>query len=341
MAMKSEALIRDPVFQLNLLVWMAKEQPAEGYRVRPFFFQTGFRPMYIQQPFALPEQAQRAIATATLSITAKPEPELLLQRAADKKALYLEAKANSFSPDSTTTKQARGHLLACGPAFGEVMQPLSQALLCYVLPSNKCGPMTDCLTTLAAELRASSFAPGDHSTHGLALNGTDLIYSVDDKFKQFTGTTESSVVVMRDLQDETDPSPLLLVYSDDDSPDEQHRNHYRQVLLQKFVAILVCDANLLPVGQPYAVTARELCIKATDGVFQYLAGDKQTGMERFIRVNIFGRIAKFWKEKPFSPVKVEGQSLFINYKDNLAKGEFVARRIRESDLGGFGLWPGR
>jgi len=172
-------------------------------------------------------------------------------------------------------------------------------------------------------LRASSFAPGDHSTHGLALNGSALVYSIDDKFKQFTGTTESSVVVMRDLNDDTDPSPLLLVYTDDDSPDEQHRNHYRQVLLQRLVAILVCDANLLPVEQPYAITARELCIKATDGTFQYLAGDKQTCMERFIRVNIFGRIAKFWKEKPSPPVKVENQSLLINYKDKLAKVEFV------------------
>ena len=41
--MKTEALLRDPVFQLNLLIWMAKEQPANSYRVRPLFFENGFR----------------------------------------------------------------------------------------------------------------------------------------------------------------------------------------------------------------------------------------------------------------------------------------------------------
>jgi hypothetical protein len=284
----------------------------------------------------LPEQTLRVIAEADLAIAAKPEPELLLQRAAQKQALYLEAKANSFSPDSTTTKQARGHLLACGPAFEEVMQPLKQALLCYVLPAEKCGPMNACLATLVAELRARSLAPGDHSAHGLAVDGTDLIYSVDDRFKQFTGITENSVAVMHGLEDDTDPSPLLLVYNDDDSPDEQHRNLYRQILLQKFVATLVCDANLLPVGQTHSTTPRELAIKTTDEIFQYLARDKQTGIERFIRKNIFGRISSFWKEKQFSPVRLENQTLQISYKDNLAKEQFLewledAKRTNFSD----------
>src|SRR5205823_11055462 len=105
------------------------------------------------------------IANSPLAIAAKPEPELLLQRTVDKKALYFEAKANSFSPDSTTTRQARGHLLACGPVFEEVMQPLKQALLCYVLPADKCGPMTACLTALASELRGKALSPGNHSAH--------------------------------------------------------------------------------------------------------------------------------------------------------------------------------
>ena len=334
--MNNDALIRDPVFQLNLLVWMAKDQPAEGYRVRPLFAQQGFQLMYIQQPFALPERTQQAIAGADLDISVKPSPELLLQRDADKMALYFEAKASSFPPFSTTSKQARGHLLACGPAFTEVMQPLKQALLCYVLPADKCGQMTACLATLVAELLAKSLPPGKHSTHGLAVSGTDLVYAVDEQFKQFAGVPELSVAVMHHLDADTDPSPLLLIYSDDDSPNEQHRNFYRQALLHKFVAILVCDANLQPVGEPYSITARELAFKTTDGVFQYLARDKQTGMERFIRKNIFGRIAEFWKERSFPPVKLDNQTLHINYKDNLAKQQFLdwledAKRTNFSD----------
>ena len=108
------------------------------------------------------------------------------------------------------------------------------------------------------------------------------------------------------------------------------------ILLQKFVATLVCDANLLPVGQTHSTTPRELAIKTTDEIFQYLARDKQTGIERFIRKNIFGRISSFWKEKQFSPVRLENQTLQISYKDNLAKEQFLewledAKRTNFSD----------
>jgi len=136
------------------------------------------------------------------------------------------------------------------------MQPLKQALLCYVLPAEKCGPMNACLATLVAELRARSLAPGDHSA-------TASRSTAPTSFIRWTTASSSSLAsrefsaVMHGLEDDTDPSPLLLVYNDDDSPDEQHRNLYRQILLQKFVATLVCDANLLPVGQTHSTTPRE------------------------------------------------------------------------------------
>src|ERR1700676_1052256 len=135
--MKPADLIRDPVFQLNLLLWMAKEQPPIGYVVKPLFFENGFAVLYIEQPFAFPEAAVVAIEKCTQNISAKPEPELLLRRMLDKKALYLEAKANSFSSTSDTARQARGHLLAAGEVFAEVLAPLQSCLLCYVLPNDK------------------------------------------------------------------------------------------------------------------------------------------------------------------------------------------------------------
>ena len=204
-----------------------------------------------------------------------------------------------------------------------VMQPLQQALLCYTIPADKCEAMSNCLNTLATELGSASLNPGNFSTHGLAINGSDLAYSVDDRFKQFTGAEESSVTVMHNLDADTDPSPLLLIYTDDDSPDDNHRSRYRKILLERLVARLVCEANLLPVGQTYAITPRELAIKTTDDIFQYLASDKQTSMERFIRKNIFGRISFFWKDKPLTPVKLDNRTLQISYKDNLAKAEFL------------------
>jgi hypothetical protein len=321
--MKNEAFIRDPVFQLNLLLWMVKEQPSTGYRVRPFFYENGFRLVYIEQPFAFPDATARAIETSALSISKAPEPEMILGRPADKKGLYFEAKATAFKAGDDYSKQARGHLLACGPAFAETLTPLKDALLCYVVPEEGCNQMAACLTALSTELQSAALVPGPHSVQGLKVVARDLVYSWDNAFKQHTGVTEDSVAVLGELQDDTDPSPLLLIFSDQDCPNPERSGYYRKVLINQVVAKLVCDLNLLPIEQTYTTTARELLRQTTDGFLDYLALERQRNMIRIVRQNIFGRIASFWRDKSFTPVRLEGDRLQIQFKDNLAKGELM------------------
>ena len=131
--MSAEALLRDPGFQLNLLLWMTREQPANTYLVRPLLQDLGFALVYIENPFPLPEETVRSVNASVLDVSVTPEPDVLLRRDSDKKALYVEAKATSFSAASSSARQARGHLLAVGPAFAEVMKPLEQCLLCYLV----------------------------------------------------------------------------------------------------------------------------------------------------------------------------------------------------------------
>ena len=79
-----------------------------------------------------------------LDISIPPEPELILGRKSDNKALYFEAKANSFGIASTNSRQARAHLIASGPVFGEVLSPLNACLLCYVVPEGARVLMSQC-----------------------------------------------------------------------------------------------------------------------------------------------------------------------------------------------------
>jgi hypothetical protein len=173
--MKLDLLLKDPVFQLNILLWMAKEQDAENYYVYPLFHQLGFRIVYVETPFAFPEVTMRAILDSGLDICIEPEPDVVLGRESDNKALYFEAKANSFTPGSTNSKQARAHLVASGPVFEEVWSPYSACQLCYVLPKSRCGPMSRCLTALAGKLRENGLRPGPFSCHGLAVKGTRML----------------------------------------------------------------------------------------------------------------------------------------------------------------------
>src|SRR5438552_10095868 len=321
--MKPELLIRDPVFKLNLLLWMAKEQPPKGYVVKALFFENGFNIIYIEQPFPFPPETLDAIEKSNKEISKEPEPELLLGRMPDRKALYFEAKSNSFSPESGVAKQARGHLLAVGDAFAEVLAPLQNCLLCYVVPAENCGFMQDCLQELAADLSGAALKPGSHSSHGLAVEGADLRYSWDAPFQQHVGIVGDSAIVMSGLVEDTDPIPLLLIYTDEDYPDADKRDLLRRCVVNQVHALLVCDLNRLAPNDAYQRSAESMLVDMTDGLFRYLGRKRQKAMRRLVTENVLRRIADFCRERFPGAVVLEGQQLKIRFPDAGIKSSFL------------------
>jgi hypothetical protein len=330
--MNLELLVRDSTFQLNILLWMAKEQPREGYRVRPVFYEYGFKTIYIQQPFPLPEEVSRSARESGLSLSLAPEPELILGRDRNGKALYFEAKADSFSPDSTkNSRQARGHLLATGPAFSEVLAPLTSSLLCYVVPDDRRILMFDALTALVVELRLTGLNPGSFSCHGLGIAGHELIYSWDSTFKGYVGEGRDSVSIMTDLEAETDPSPIVLVFSEEDCPNINIRDFYRRVVLDQIRARLLCDLQGLSINLDYEVTADQLLLKASDGIFQYLGRQRQKRLRLLVRKNFFKRMRDYWNQRQ-RHISVDGNILRIRWESSDEKDAFLTwledRRVR-------------
>jgi len=321
--MDIDSLIYDPVFQLNLLLWMAKEQPKEGYRVKPLFYEQGFKILYIENPFAFPVETAETISNSGIDISIAPEPDLLLKRTADAKALYLEAKSNSFGIESKdNSKQARGHLMATGPAFSEVYKPLRSCLLCYVLPENGRNLMDQCLSALTDELEKASLKPGKHSINGLGVESAALVYSWDSAFKDYLGITEDSALIIGDITKDTDPSPMLLVFSDEDCHNTEMRDFYRRVLLEQARARLLCDLHPQSIGTKYETTPDGLLGKTTDGIFSYLSRERQKGLRRLIRDNLFKRIRDYWQDKQ-PGISLANDQMGIVWKTAEEKEEFL------------------
>jgi hypothetical protein len=325
--MKAKAILRDPVFQLNILLWMAKEQPADHFRVRPLFHELGFSVMYIEQPFPFPDDSVRAMDASGMEISRQPEPELMLRRMKDNKALYFEAKAGSFGPNSSNRKQALGHLLATGPAFNDVYAPLT-CLLCYVLPADERALMADCLASLSAELSGKSLEPGRHSVHGLSVEGADLAYVWDQAFCEHVGSAdvgcaEQRAVLMHQLEDDTDPAPLLLVFSDEDCPNCETRDFYRRALVEQVRASLLCDLHSLDLGTRFSMTADHLLEKTTEGLFDYLGKQRQKRLRCFIRENVIHYLFDQWKDKQPENVSLTGGELTIKWNAAAQQGEFL------------------
>jgi hypothetical protein len=329
--MKADALIRDPVFQLNLLLWMAKEQPPGDYRVRPFFFELGFNIIYIEQPFPLPEETSRRAVGSALAISTAPEPELILGHASNGKALYFEAKANSFAPESSTSKQARGHFLATGPAFQEVFPPLTSCLLCYVVPEDNRALMQECLTHLLSELSAAELESGLFSCQGLLVSESRMIYVWDLVFKEYLDLNEDSAIIFADVEDDTDPSPLLLVFSEEDCPNEEVRDFYRRALIEQVRARMLCDLQTLPLNRDYEISVDELLLETSDGIFEYLGRERQKRLRLLIRENLFRRICDYWVDRP-QDIHLEHSQLKIRWQSATERDAFLGwfedRRVK-------------
>jgi hypothetical protein len=320
--MKTDLLLKDPIFQLNLLLWMAKEQQRDNYRVYPLFYTLKFKIIYIEQPFAFPEETAKLIKNSRLDISTSPEPDLILGRERDKKALYFEAKANSFGASSPSSKQARGHLLACGPVFGEVLSPLKSSLLCYLVPEDRRCLMSECLTTLTKEINDIGLKPGQFSSHGLSCKGKQIVYSWDSAFKAHTGVEEDEVLILNEVEEDTDPTPLVLVFSDQDCYDETIRNFYRQAIINQVRACLLCDLHSLDIGKKYEATPDSLLMKTTDEIFQYLGRVRQTALRRLVRENVLKKTFEYWEDKQ-SGVELVKDRLAITWSGIEEKDDFL------------------
>lgn len=296
--MNSGKVLEDPVFQLNLLLWMAKKQPKDQWRVNPFFHEQGFEVVYIEQPFKFPDEMFKQLQDAQnsgMQISLTPEPDIILAKMDQKKALYFEAKINSHGPDSSSSRQTRSHLVACGPVFAEVLKPLEKSLLCYVLPKDKCKLMDKCLLKLSNELKRKKLKPGPFSTQGLSQTARGIEYVWDDKFQKYLGVKNKKTLVLKDIKEDTDPSPLILIYTDEDSHNAEMKGFYRRVMLEKVRACLLCELHKWDQSEIFRISPEDILHKTTQDVFKYLSKPRQNRMSALILHGMFTKIVDYWK----------------------------------------------
>jgi hypothetical protein len=324
--MKPEEWIKDPVFQLNLLLWMAREQPDDAYLVYPLFARHGFEWLAVEQPFTFPVATNAAIEAAMsrtkMRIHRHPEPELILKRDRDQSALYFEAKKSSFTSISTNSSQARGHLLAIGPPFAEVQTPLKTATLTYVVPFDQSERMRVCLGELTVELQAAGLIPGPYSVACLAVEDAKLDFRLDPVAKSAIGCGEDCFALMHDLDDVTDPSPLMLVFSAEDCADQDRVGYYRHVLQQQVLAALLCRLHTVPGSGTAAISAAEILRETTQGAFDYLGPERQKHMEVLVKENVFATIRDYWNDRASGLATLKGRELTVSFGDPAKRDEF-------------------
>jgi len=331
--MNLQALISNPGYQLNLLLWMAKEQPTipEMGLVSPFFHELGFEYHWIENPFPLPDAIRLKVNSLPTDmaklISLSPEPDLLLKRSRDGKAIYLEAKA-SMAAVVNKDKQTRGHLLANGPAFAETLMPLKESLLCYALPEAERAAMRQRLEALSQELVSMGFQPGKSSVHGFAVKGRKIVYHWDESFAKHVDcrSNQCRKTIFSVVDDGNEPVHLLLVYSAEDYPSKDYGDYYREAFLRRIQQALVCKMrhdDLSPTSQDCLLTDA-LLNAATEGVFKYLGKQRQRELRQLVRENFYCRIEAHVKDKSSTMTNREPGQLLLSFGNVEERENFLS-----------------
>jgi hypothetical protein len=212
-------LTKDPLFQQNVVLWLAQE--STGDDITPVLHSGGFGIFAVGRRLSLTAPTRSALAATTVAANHAAAPDVLLLRGLDGRLLVVECKRSSFGPDSSIARQARAMILVCGSdtadAVGLSSAEFGAALLGYLVPDGQADPLAATLSVLEDEMRNASLIPGESTVLALAHEGSDdaIELVVSTQGASFLDIVEGAHTVLR-FTAGTDPRPLYFFPYDPD-----------------------------------------------------------------------------------------------------------------------------
>lgn len=126
-------LIRDTLFQLNVLIWACTECPPRGL-VRPVLRDHGYQIDGFDVAMRLSPEVIGGIGNR-VDCGIAPEPDVVIWNPFRRTRVLVECKAQSFSPASSNSRQCRALLLAAGNNTARPFTPeASETFASYLMP---------------------------------------------------------------------------------------------------------------------------------------------------------------------------------------------------------------
>lgn len=278
---------------------------------------------YIENPFPFPVPVQQQLKDIE-DIGKAPNADVIVANSERQSAFYIEAKKDSFGTESSTCRQARAHLIAAGPVFAEVYAPIKNCRLVYALPEKCRSLMEPTLSALSTDVAGRGFIPGAFSVHGFGVENGYVTYTLDAPSVDALGEL-SKVVPLLPISDdgETDPSPLLLIYTDSDAHNPADRGFYRRILVHQIHAQLLCQLQHCDPSKTIVLNPEDVLMKTSGGTFEFVGGETRKSMRVLVRDNIYKRIVSFWVEKNPEVSRLKGFELTIRFGDDYNKEQFL------------------
>jgi hypothetical protein len=272
MTPKPSDLLKDPLFQLNSLLWLAQPLP-HGHEITPLFYQQGFAVYAIAPLLAPPPNVRLAAQEAQISMQERVRPDVVLVNESNHKFATTECKASSFSPTSSTAEQTRALLVVAGPRAAEVLGltsgQVSASLLGFVTPESDRELMSQTLAILYEELRKQELPAGPSSVLGLALTDTDVSIFIDETGSGFFMLPSGNLRFMKHESD-TDPRPLYFIpYDPDIEQTQQERVLCKRVLFERMHSTIVAAVGRANPSAELTFESKKILNDAMFGMYEH------------------------------------------------------------------------
>ena len=286
MNQKVSELCGDPLFQLNLAIWMAQPKP-KHFPVRPIFHESGFEIYSIGPLLALPPDIRLIFEGSALCCQISAKPELVLAIASRKKICMLECKRSSFWINSTTAHQARTLMILSGPVAAEVMaigpRGSVRGILAYLTRANQAMDLQSTLVSLKKELKGAKLESGECGCFGIISGDKAISMEYSESMKTLMGFSDASPVEVILLEDDTDPRPLYFIPYDPSVFNEQSGDEQRlcrRILFERLLGHILCKIGSTSIPSEVVFMKDELLEAATFGVYK-IWDDKES--KRYMR----------------------------------------------------------
>ncbi len=263
-------LCNDPLFQLNLAIWLAQAQPPSRYYIYPLFYQSGLNIYSIGPLLALPPDIR---LTVSKDYQDGARPDLILERDEKKKFCILECKKSSFGPNTDQARQARTLLLISGPIISEVLalgsRGKNEGILCYFSGSNQIEMMEMTLRSLTQEIKSLNLESGIYGCFGIKAEESAILLEYSEQIKSFLSLKDDSPLEVIRLEKDTDPRPLYFIpYDPNIQQTKEEQEFCRRILFERILSYLISSIGGATVSFPITFTTEDLLNAATFGVYE-------------------------------------------------------------------------
>lgn len=329
MRAKIEELCNDPLFQLNLGIWLSQSNP-EGFSVRPLLYEAGFQILSVGPLLALPPDIRLRIETS-LNCQDVARPDLIFEADNRTRLLILECKRSSFGRLSTTASQARTLLLLSGPIISEALaigkRSSAEGILCYLTRSSQIPRLEHTLSELTKELQDQKLDAGVNGCLGIRPDDTAILLEYSDELRTLLKCKPKSPVAILNLEEDTDPHPLYFIPYDpniEQSKGEQALS--RRILYERFLGHILSKIGPAAIPSEVVFITEEVLNAATFNVYAIWDDAEAKKHTRRLFKDFMGSLRNALKEEQKKSFEYQvGRGWIFKFKDMNSYDEILAQ----------------